>query len=109
MAAIRDINSPPPPHTSIVTGAHSDTSSPFYILHINILYFFIWLIEFFIKVQNKGEKESSTSKYFLFVEYIVQNIVRNKPFHVVIYCNHLFIALTENVLYHDMYHYRDIK
>ena len=47
------------------------------------------------------------SKLPLFVEYMIQNVIRNGPFHVVIHINYLFIEFTENVLYRDRYRYRD--
>ena len=46
------------------------------------------------------------TKLPLFVEYIIKNVIRYRPFHVVILYE-LFIEFTENVLHRDIYRYRD--
>ena len=53
----------------------------FLYLYIHILYFVACII--CTKVLNKRRK-IIMSKLSLFVEYIIENVIRNRPFHVVI-------------------------
>ncbi len=73
----------------------------FCILYINILYFVSCLIENLNKIKKIKEKNNQIwINYLLFVEYIIQNVLRNRPFHVVILYK-LFI--------HWIYLYRDMR